>query len=110
MTGTPRPTGSSFFAKEMKCKAPTKEYADSKGSAEYSDIGEGDRILLNKGRDNKLSPSFEPLPYKVVEKKDNAVLIQDQEGNTKMRNASHMKTFIQPDSSQERNKTPITRQ
>jgi len=29
--------------------------------------------------------------------KANAVLIQDQEGNTKLRNASHMKTFIQPD-------------
>ena len=26
-----------------------------------------------------------------------AVLIGDQEGNTKMRNASHMKTFLQPD-------------
>ena len=80
--------------RNARAKLRQKEYADSKRSAEYSDIREGDRILLNKGRDNKLSPSFEPLPYKVVEKKDNAVLIQDQEGNTKMRNASHMKTFI----------------
>ena len=65
--------------------------------AQYSDIGEGDHILLNKSHDNKMSPNFEPLPYKVVEKKGNAVLIQDQEGNTKLCNTSNMKKFIQPD-------------
>ena len=64
---------------DARGKLRQKEYADSKRSAQYSDIGEGDQILLNKSRDNKLSPNFEPLPYKVVEKKGNAVLIQDQE-------------------------------
>ena len=78
-------------------KLRQKEYADTKRAAQYSNIREGDRILLSKNRDNKLSPNFEPLPYKVVEKKGNAVLIQDEEGNTKLRNASHMKKFIQPD-------------
>ena len=86
--------------RDARAKLQQKEYADSKWSAKYSDIGEGDRILLNKSHDNKLSPSFEPLPYKVVEK-GNAVLIQDQEGNTKMRYASHMKKFIHPDPSTE---------
>ena len=33
----------------------------------------------------------------MVEKKSNAVLIQDHEGNTKLRNLSHMKKFIQRD-------------
>ena len=81
-----------------KCtgKLRQKEYADSKRSAQYSDIVEGDSILLNKSRDNKLSPNFEPITYKVVEKKGNAVLTDDQEGNTKLRNASHMKKFLQP--------------
>lgn len=74
-----------------------REYADSKRSAQYSDIEEGDQILLNKWCHNKLSPNFEPLPYKVVQRKGNAVLIQDHEGNTKQRNTSHMKKFIQPD-------------
>ncbi|KAK2548046.1 Gag polyprotein [Acropora cervicornis] len=58
------------------------------------------KILLNKSRDNKLSPNFEPLPYKVVEKKGNAVLIQDHEGNTRLRKAIHMKRFIQPDATE----------
>jgi len=81
-------------------KLQQKEYADSKRLAQYSDIG-GDHILLNKSRDSKLSPNFKALPYKVVEKKGNALLIPDQEGNTKLRNASHMKKFIQLDPSTE---------
>ena len=81
-------------------KLRQKEYADSKRLAQYSDIG-GDHILLNKSRDSKLSPNFKALPYKVVEKKGNALLIPDQEGNTKLRNASHMKKFIQLDPSTE---------
>ena len=42
-----------------------------------------------------------PVPYKVVGKKGNAVFTQAQEGNTKLRNGSHMKRFIQPDNSTE---------
>ena len=83
--------------RDAQGKLRQKEYADSKRSAQYSDIAEGDRILLNKSRDNKLSPNFEPEPYIVVEKKGNAVLIEDQEGSTKLRNARHMKKFLQPD-------------
>ena len=74
--------------RDARGKLRQKEYTDSKRSAQYSDIVKGHHILLNKSRNNKLSPNFEPVPYKVVEKKGNAVLIEDQEGNTKLRNAS----------------------
>ena len=37
-------------------KAQAKKYVDAKRSEEYSDIVEGDEILLNKNRENKLSP------------------------------------------------------
>ena len=83
--------------RDARAKLKQKEYADTKRSAGYIDIVEGDCILLNKSRENKLSPNFEPAPYKVIQKKGNAVLIEDQEGTTKMRNASHMKKFIQPE-------------
>ncbi|XP_068696507.1 uncharacterized protein [Montipora capricornis] len=99
--------------RDQRGKRRQKEYADSKRLAQYSDIGEGDQILLKKSRDNKLSPNFEPLPYKVVEKKGNAVLIQDHEGNTKLRNASHMKKFFHPDPATEGDEeedTPTGRQ
>ena len=41
--------------RDAQGKLRQEEYADSKRSAQYSDIGEGDQILLNKSRDNKLS-------------------------------------------------------
>ena len=83
--------------RDVRGKLPQKEYADSKRSAQYSNIVEGDRILLNKSRDNKPSPNFEPVPNKVVKKKCNAVLLEDQDGNTKLRDTSHLEKFLQPD-------------
>ena len=41
---------------------------------------------------------FEPVLYKVLQKNGNTVLIEDEVGNAKMRNASHMKKFVQPKS------------
>ena len=82
--------------RDARGKLRQKEYADRKRSAQYSDIGEGDHILLNKTRDNKLSPNFEPVSYKVVEKKGNVILKKDQEGNTKLCNSSHMKKSAHP--------------
>ena len=74
-----------------------KEYAECRQQAS----AQRDSILLDKSSDNLLSPNFEPVPLKAVEMKGNSVLIQDQEGNTKLRNASHMKKFIQPGPSTE---------
>ena len=48
--------------RDARGKLRHREYADSNRSAQCSDIGEGDLILLNKRRDNKLSSNFEPLP------------------------------------------------
>ena len=51
-----------------------KEYVDGERSAEYSDIVERDQIPLNKIRENKLSPNFEPAQYMVSQKKGNVVM------------------------------------
>lgn len=48
--------------RDARGKLREKEYADRKRSAQYSDIGEGDHILLNKRSENKLCPNFETLP------------------------------------------------
>ena len=77
-------------------KLREKEYADSKRHATPSDIAEGDLILQN--RENKLSPTFEPEPYRVLEKNGNAVVIENSAGQSKMRNAGHMKKFVHPES------------
>ena len=44
----------------------------------------------------KLSPTFEPEPYQVVEKNGNPVVIENSAGQSKMRNAGHMKKFVDP--------------
>ena len=81
--------------RDALAKLRQKEYTDLRQSAEHSNIVEGDEVLLRQTRENKLSPNFEPEPYKVIEKDGNAVVIADAEGNTKMRNAAHMKKLVQ---------------
>ena len=79
-------------------KLRENEYADSKRHATTSDITEGDLILLRQNRENKLSPTFQPEPYRVVEKNGNAVVIEISTGQRKMRNAGQMKKFVDPGS------------
>ena len=59
MKESPRPIGNSFFARET-CWGNFGRKSMKTESGQRSDIGEGDHILLNKTRDNKLSPNFEP--------------------------------------------------
>ena len=48
--------------RDARGKLREKDYADRKRSAQYSDIGEGDHISLNKSHENKLCPNSETLP------------------------------------------------
>ena len=82
--------------RHAKAKLRQKEYADKSRCAQKSNVVEGDQVLLQKNRENKLSPTFEPKPYTVIQKNGNAVILEDEEGVTKMRNAAHMKKLIQP--------------
>lgn len=50
-----------------------------------------DEVLLRQTRENKLSPAFEPEPYKVIQKEGNTVVIENSEGDRKMRNVAHLK-------------------
>lgn len=82
--------------RDARSKLRQKEYADRTRGAKYSDIRSGDKVLLKQTRDSKLSPNFEPDPYVVAHKDGNAVVLQDAEGNCKMRNIAHMKKFVEP--------------
>ena len=77
-------------------KLREEEYADSMRHATTSDTAEGDLILLRQNRENKFSPTFKPEPYRVLEKNGNAVFIENSAGQSKMRNAGHMKKFVDP--------------
>ena len=83
--------------RDARSKLRQKQYADSRRGAEYSSIAEGDQVLLKHGGGNKVSPNYEPDPYHVVHREGNAVTIASADGRTKMRNAGHMKMFVQPE-------------
>ena len=53
-------------------------------------------MLLKQTRESKLSPIYKPDPYVVTHKDENAVVLEDKNGNSKMRHVAHMKTFVDP--------------
>ncbi|KAL9987011.1 hypothetical protein ACROYT_G001245 [Oculina patagonica] len=57
-------------------KLRPKKYADGTRAARFSDIKEGDQALLKQARKKKkLSPSYEPDPYKAVHKDETATIL-----------------------------------
>lgn len=72
-------------------KEKGKQYADAKRHAKQSEIKEGDEVWLKKlVKTNKLAPTFEPIPYKVIERKGAEILVEDSETNKRYRrNVSH---------------------
>ena len=77
-------------------KLREKEFADSKRHDTTSDIVESDLILLHHNRENTFSKTFKSEPYRVLEKNGNTVVIQDSAGQSKTRNAGHLKKFVDP--------------
>ena len=86
--------------RDARAKLRQKEYADRTQAAQYSNIKQGDRVLLKWTRKNNLSPNYEPDPYKVIHKDGNAVTLEDANGNSKMRNIAHMKKFVEPETTE----------
>ena len=87
--------------REYRAKMKQKTYADKKRGARPSDIAVGDRVLLKQSRENKLSTNFERHPYKVVRRDGNAVVIEDVEGNSRMRGIAHIKKYIEREENQQ---------
>ena len=58
-----------------------------------SDVSEGDKVLLMKQRQNKLSATYDPEPYSVVSKRGDLVIIEQGE-NLLERNIGHVERFI----------------
>ena len=77
--------------RDAQAKLRQKEYADSRTSASHSNIEEGDQVLLRQARQNKLSPTYEPEPYRVIQRNGSAVIIENADGESKMRNVGCMK-------------------
>ena len=57
-----------------------KMYADNKRKACYSDILLGDKVLVQEERQNKFSTRFNPVPFTIVRKQGNSLVVESQEG------------------------------
>ena len=76
-------------------KEKGKLYADEKRCARKSDVKEGDTVLLRQERKNKLTPSFRPEPYRVLDKSGNSVVVESPDGVQYKRNSTHVKKFLE---------------
>ena len=64
--------------RDFQHKLRQKEYADAKRDVGKLYLEAGDTVLLKqRHRQNKLGPSFEPDPYRIVHQERNAVVLQN---------------------------------
>lgn len=78
-------------------KAKAKIYADNKRNARYSEVTIGDQVLLRQEKQNKLSTPFSPIPYKVMAKDGNSVVVESPAGVRYKRNTTFVKKYLQYD-------------
>ena len=73
-----------------------KMCADNKRKACYSDTLPGDKVLVQEERQSKFSTRFNPVPFTVVRKQGNSLVVESQEGVQYSRNTPHCKKFQEP--------------
>ena len=83
--------------RDKEAKERGKLYADEKRDARESDEKEGDRVLLKQEQTNKLTSTFRPAPFRVLEKTGNSVVVDSPVGVQYERNSTHVKKFVERD-------------
>ena len=61
----------------------------------------GDTVLLKQDRTNKLTPTFKPELFRVLNKAGNSVVVESPDGVQYRRNSTNVKKFLERDSSSE---------
>ena len=62
----------------------------------FSDILPGDKVLVKEERQNKFSTRLNPVPFTVVRKREDSLVVESQEGEPYSRNTSYCKKFQEP--------------
>lgn len=75
-------------------KVKASVYADSRRGAETSTLEPGDQVLLKVDKQNKLSTNFSGVPYEVIQKKGNSVVVESPERVRYKRNITQVRKFI----------------
>ena len=78
-------------------KQANKDYVDKKFHAKECNVQEGDLVLLEQKRQNKLSSSYEKEPYEVMTRYGDQVVLRLSNGGEYRRNMQHIKPFNIPD-------------
>ena len=84
---------SEVLDRDRERKQKGKDYADNLRGACESNLKEGDKVLLQKPKTDKLSPSFEATPYEVVNKQGGHVEIKSPAGVHYKRNVTHLQKY-----------------
>ena len=84
-----------------------KDYVDKRFHARDGDVKEGDTVLLEKKKENKLSPCYEKEPYQVMSRYGDQVVLQSPQGIQYKRNLQHIKSFNMPDPKVKEQETPL---
>ena len=80
-----------FLDRDNERKQKGKDYAGNRRHAQETHIRQGDKVLLQKPKSDKLSPAFEATPYEVVEKGGGHVEIKSPAGVLYKRNVTRLK-------------------
>lgn len=86
------PTDDEVRDNDKLSKEKGKEYADRKRHAKPSEIGIGDIVWLKQfEKTNKLTPTFIPIPHKVIEKKGSELVVEGVDSSVRYRrNVAHV--------------------
>ncbi|PFX22152.1 hypothetical protein AWC38_SpisGene13325 [Stylophora pistillata] len=68
-----------------------------KGRARESELEPGDLVLSKQMKENKLSTTYDPLPYTISKKHGNEVIISSPEGVNMSRNVADVKKYLRED-------------
>lgn len=93
----PKEVDEELHDQDKEKKEKGKRYADTKRHAKPSDIQVGDKVLLKRQVvANKLSTTFEPTIFKVIERHGSEVLVESIETGTRYkRNVAHTKKIFE---------------
>ena len=83
--------------RDTQKKKANKDYVDKKFHARERDVGEGDWVLLEQKRQNKLSSWYEKEPYEVMAWYGDQVVLMSSNRGEYRRNMHHIKPFNIPD-------------
>ena len=83
---------------DAEIEQANKDYTDKKHRAADRDVREGDTVLLEQRRGNKLSPMYEKEPHGVLAQYGDQVVLKSPHGVQHKRNLQHIKPFNVPES------------